>query len=358
MKIGILTFHRAHNYGAVLQCYALQKTINGLGHKADVIDYRQPFIEYYYNLLSRKRIKGVRGLLGYIWHFPERYRIVKRKGNIFNSFVKDNIILSKTCREDNIQDDYDAIVIGSDQLWSKSCLGGKFDPVYWGDFPKKKSTRLVGYAISSNRESINDLCGHHLTKLNNFQNLSLREQYSIDVLSQHTDKKLYHCIDPTLLTDSATWDSLVNEKYKSEKYVALYQVRFPYGKEMLKEKANALALKCGFRLIDLSDVSYSVNDFISIIKYAQCVVTSSFHATAFSIIFGTPLFAYRLNDGKDDRYTDLLNDLGMSDSVVDIKFIPSFIPKAQDKNDINERLKKYRKASIDFLQSSLRDNML
>lgn len=91
MKIGILTFHRAHNYGAVLQCYALQKTINGLGHKADVIDYRQPFIEYFYNLLSRKRVKGVRGLLGYIWHFPERYRIVKRKGNIFNTFVKDNI---------------------------------------------------------------------------------------------------------------------------------------------------------------------------------------------------------------------------------------------------------------------------
>lgn len=54
----------------------------------------------------------------------------------------------------------------------------------------------------------------------------------------------------------------------------------------------------------------------------------------------------------------MLNDLGMSDSIVDIKFIPSFIPKAQDKNDINERLKKYKNASIDFLQSSLRDNML
>ena len=57
MRIGILTFHRAHNYGAVLQCYALQETLKRMGHDVQVIDYRQPWIEDFYNLFCRNMIR-------------------------------------------------------------------------------------------------------------------------------------------------------------------------------------------------------------------------------------------------------------------------------------------------------------
>ena len=64
MKVGILTFHRAHNYGAVLQCYALQETLKRMGHDVQVIDYAQPWIEEFYKLFSRSMYRSAGGFSG------------------------------------------------------------------------------------------------------------------------------------------------------------------------------------------------------------------------------------------------------------------------------------------------------
>ena len=99
MKIGILTFHRAHNYGAVLQCYALQEVLKGMGHDVEVIDYRQKWTEEVYKPFSltvmKVRCKGVHSTIRYIKGLHKRYTAVKKKRASFEAFNSTFLTISK-----------------------------------------------------------------------------------------------------------------------------------------------------------------------------------------------------------------------------------------------------------------------
>lgn len=116
MKIGILTFHRAHNYGAVLQCYALQQRLKMAGYDVSVIDYRQPAIERAYKCFD------VLYLLKNVFHLKKVYTYLKEFGNrkqtsvVFEDFSS---LFTKTeaCSASSLPQNFDAYIIGSDQLW-------------------------------------------------------------------------------------------------------------------------------------------------------------------------------------------------------------------------------------------------
>ena len=105
----------------------------------------------------------------------------------------------------------------------------------------------------------------------------------------------------------------------------------------------------GIELIDLSDYKYSPEDFISIIRYAQCVVTTSFHGTAFGLIFQRPLLVYRLNDGNDGRCLNILSMLGLSHCIMDLDQ-PAKIQKI-NYSDVANRLKTFQSASFEYIDS-------
>lgn len=356
MNVGILTFHRAHNYGAVLQCYALQEVLKQLGHNVDVIDYRQKWIESIYTSFSIYALvhrKGLRKKVSYIKNYNNRRKIVPNRKNHFEGFVTRNIKLSKLCNNrNNLPQNYDYYIIGSDQLWSTTCLGGRFDPIYWGDFLRNNHSKVIGYAISLDKSSIKEIVDRKLPVFENFSSLSLREVSAIDAFKEICNIPLHLAIDPTLLGNGLIWQKLINDQYKDRKYIALYQVRYPIKRNVLINKAKNLASRYGYELIDLSSAKYSVEDFVSIIKYARCVVTSSFHATVFSLIFGTPFYSYKLNDGKDGRYVDLLEQVGCLDRAVNIDFDPQDIIPLE-KSVVDENLEKIRKSSLDYLTTSI-----
>lgn len=156
MRIGILTFHRAHNYGAVLQCYALQEVLKSMGHEVLVIDYRQPFIEAIYSPFNFHRLKGLllhpRGIYRYVRSISQRLR----KRRIYTAFQNKHLRLTKP-RQKNIPEDFERYVIGSDQLWGLHCLGGIADDVYLGNFKHKSQSKIMGYAISTNLNSLKAL---------------------------------------------------------------------------------------------------------------------------------------------------------------------------------------------------------
>lgn len=327
MKVGILTFHRAHNYGAVLQCYALQEVIKGMGHDVEVIDYRQPWIEDYYRPLSwnyiRRRVHTIKGFLRYIKGYPKRKRTMSLKRNNFEKFCNTYLQIGKyPCFSTNVGY-YDAYVIGSDQLWSENCLGDSFDEVYMGKFPHSAESRVIGYAISINRSSLDDLCNYRIEDLKNFDFLSMREGFAVSKLTEKSHREISQTIDPTLLLEKEKWNPLIKTKYATRKYVVLYQVRAPQGRQVLYDKAKLIANVNGWDVIDLTMVTYGVDDFVSIIRYAQCVITSSFHATVFSVIFGVPFYSYLLKDGKDGRYEDLLKNVGLTDHLLDLDESPT-----------------------------------
>ena len=123
MKIGILTFHCAHNYGAVLQCYALQEYITSLGHKVEIIDYQpkyllKPYSIYKFNkIICKNPIQFIKNI---IWEIIQFYYRRKRHSN-FDSFIKNRLNLSQKIRQQNIPNHYDIYIIGYISL-----VGGQY----------------------------------------------------------------------------------------------------------------------------------------------------------------------------------------------------------------------------------------
>lgn len=362
MRIGVLTFHRAYNYGAVLQCYALQQYLQSLGHDTEVIDYRQPWIEAWYKPFSMTVFKyhllhHPKAVCRYIISYAKRKRILKIRSLHFQSFLSEFIRLSPypVLTIDDMPDSYDAYIIGSDQLWGKGCMGGKLDNIYLGNFKHAQESKIIGYAISSTDDSIKKLYDENRlsASLHQFSALSFRESSIADSIQALTGYSYPQTIDPTLLVDEKLWEPLINDEWKNKNYVAIYQVRGGNRlKSIMYRKAQQMAKQ--FRdcsIMDLSDMRFSVTDFLSIIKYAKFVVTSSFHATVFSVIFKTPFYAIKLNDGRDHRYVNLCSALGLDEQCINKN---SFVSeKDVDFSDVGMRLATLRQHSIRFIINSI-----
>lgn len=356
MRIGILTYHRAQNYGTVLQCYALQQVLIEMGHNVEVIDYCQPYIENFYkpHLCTRRIISNLIHLnitCAKIQLFKYFNSLARQKN--FSSFCKKYLNRSKPVIGNNIPKYYDCYIIGSDQLWGLYSTGGD-EPIYWGMFKRKPNSKLIGYAISSNRDYSKYLSLQEIAdRVRGFDALSLRELPVCEDIQTISNKKCNQCLDPTLLTTNHLWEPFLNNKYKNQKYVVTYFLREKQAVRIeLLKKAKEFASSKHLEVIDLSSVKYPVEDFISIIKYATCVFTSSFHGTVFSVIFGTPFTSICHHDGHDGRYVDLLNSLGLSNHLSELGTnlkLPPFV----NKQETDEKLKILRQESIQFLLNNI-----
>ncbi len=359
MNIGIITFQRAHNYGTVLQCYALQEVTKQLGHNATVIDYNQPFIKQLYTPSKfdqiRKEIFHPRALMG----LSTKFKSQKIRRQIFDSFCSQYINMSEECDSNSIPN-FDAYIVGSDQMWSIDCVGHIIDPVYFGKFARPDKSKLIGYAVSSNHYSINRLSSQLSELLNRFDAFSFREKAISQEVKAITSTDYPITIDPTLCADSRIWDKLIKDKWANRKYIAVYHILLRFSivaHELILKQAHRIANEHGWEIIDLSYGDYSVDDFVSVIRHAQCVITSSFHATVFSIIFSKPLFAVKLHDGNDTRYVNLLQTLHLDNLLVDLDFTNNW-PMEHDYNTASEILQTIRNQSVAFLKASVGDEKI
>ncbi len=191
-KVGIITFHRAINYGALLQGYALLEKVKECGADACMIDYRCPFVESAYRLtwgLNDKSFKGYRTWLKGVPH------LIKKKKN-FRRFAKQRLNLTSKYTEANINgfgDRLDVYITGSDQVWNMNVCGD--DRNYLLDFVKDDS-RKFSYAVSIGGYQMKD-DEKELAK--RFAKISMREKSACDYIAQETGRKVHKCLDPTLL---------------------------------------------------------------------------------------------------------------------------------------------------------------
>lgn len=352
MNIGILTFHQAHNYGAVLQCYALKEVLSQMGHEVEVIDYRQHHLEKHYAVWdSYKIITNLLHLnLGVAWNLVSSIYSNFRRRKLYRSFLRRYFNLTKSCNISNIPSNFDAYIIGSDQLWSKECLGGKFDQVYFGNFKRSIDSRLITYAVSSNDSSINELIDIGSSRFENLYNISLREKKYALSLSRTINREVTVDIDPVLLAGANIWFHLFNDEWKGRRYMVkcLYRDWFFH-----KNDIDNFIDSNKYEEIDLTSKTYSLIDFISSIYYSDFVLTTSFHATIFAIIFHKPFICLKLCDGNDERCENLLRELGLS-SNMHVK-----MPKSQYHDNImwsnvEGKLEELRKKSMQHLMDSLK----
>lgn len=360
MEIGILTFHCAHNYGAVLQCYALQEFLIKKGYNVEVIDYRPSYLIAPYktpNLFVSRNIKRMlRNTIAQMLKYPKAVR----RHKAFTKFIEDRLKLSQPCDEKHIMPDKDAYIFGSDQIWNYKITNGG-DDVYWGILPfDKKDKKYIAYAASMGIEKVTGKEKERIAgKLKIFDAVSVRENSLKNLLASISDIKVEQVLDPTLLAPRSVWNKLT-DCVKERGYVLVYQVRgdtntMDFARHIASQlNANVISLESYVRCkVERGKKSCaSPEDFVAYIKHASCVVTTSFHGTAFSVIFNRPFYCLELGDGEDGRSKSLLNSLHLDDRMVDKLERPSF--SDIDYSEANEILKALRKSSEQFLTKNLK----
>lgn len=325
MKLGILTFHCAHNYGALLQCLALQEYLKSLGHDVSVVDYRPWYL--------------VRGYLrsSYIYWFSRTPKLIvskfiyemkvhkarARRYDKFENFINQKINLAPYTPEMDFSE-YDAIFIGSDQVWDKAICGGKFDPVYFGD---KATCKIIPYAASGKMSSLTDDDKAFFEKqIERFVTIGVREKILQELLQPLTSKEVVHTVDPTLLAGTLLTSGIEDERLVKEKYVLIYEVVEHH--EVIRT-AREYAKAHGYKVVmlsaylqttdcDIRDQEATPSDFVNYIRHAECVLTSSFHGTALSIILKKRFYSFRQHTNSDLRIESLLNVAGLENRFIDL----------------------------------------
>lgn len=365
MKIGILTFHYAYNYGAVLQCYALQEALKEMGHEVSVIDYRQYDIANAYKLFRKKKILSKNPLL-LVKNICKETVLspfkLKRKRS-FEEFIKQNLNLTRRVSYDEIPDDFDVYIVGSDQIWNPKILGGKLDKAYLADFAFARDGKiLIAYAASSGPGKFNEQALAQLKETaERLDAVSVREENLWKTIDPLTQKKVEIVVDPTLLVNRNVWNKFVGQRLVQEKYILVYQV-VNHPETLLT--AKKLSRELGVKVIEIGAITRTkIKDiftkrladspavFLNLIKHAECMVTTSFHGTAISAIFNTPFYTIDINRKNDDRCANLLELLGQRNRFITSKFNENFTPV--DFTKTNKILERIKTKSTLFLEEAI-----
>lgn len=352
-RVGILSFHRASNYGAVLQAYALQTAFHKIGADAEIIDYRCQEVENAHNPKFFIKSHGIKSIL----RMPGKIK----KYRVFDRFRKERLKLSEMANASNIteiESTYTILVAGSDQLWNDRFSGR--DEQYF--LPNNVGAHKYTYAISVGDIYDPEFLRNNLVKYgDSISTLSLRENSSLDFISSITRTKCRVDVDPTLLLSKEDWLSIAEKPKIKKPYILIYTVAEP---DLLIEKAIQMSRLTGYQIIYLNSSFSNIPNvkkirfsspegFIGWFSEAAYVFTNSFHGTAFSIIMNKP---FVIEDhsirGKNIRSLDLIEKFKVGDRCINNKKNLSII---QDINwEIVNRLKfKYTQESLVYLRNMI-----
>ena len=368
MKIALLTFHTAANYGAALQAYALQKYLLDKGFDCEYINYVNESRRHEYDMMFHiwdslrhgKLISAVAYCLGSPFMALRKIR--------FNRFYEKNLKVTETVYRTSqeatvLNDDYDYFVVGSDQVWNPVCNGD--DSAFLLDFVKDGNKR-VSYSSSFGVASIDkeheDIYRNNLTQ---FKTLAVRESIGQEIIYHLTGRNAELVLDPVLLLNAEQWRSIMAEKKRKEHYIFSYTNRdsqtrdfFATGYKLNGKKHYVLSRYT--RPMDFLSsqvrVKYcmSPEDFIRTVNDAELVVTASFHCMALSIVLNRPFVAIITGDkGKDERPLSLLRILHLEDRILSPSMTIDDINRPIDYLEVNTRIEEMKKTSIDYLMKAL-----
>lgn len=359
MKIGILTFQQAINYGAVLQLYALQKIIQKLGTDPEVINYISPKLENDYKIIRRN--DGLRNLLASIFcakafcERKRRFKVFEKKYLNLTNELYSKRDLSRICNK------YDYLITGSDQVWNYTITDA--DSTYMLDFVEE-SNKKISYAASFGVAQIPDkLKVWYKNLLQDFKAISVREKQGQAIINSLCNKEVSVVLDPTFLLTKEDWTKLNIGDTKNKKYILVYCLR---RSNLLNEFAEKLKAKTGFEIIVLnprirniydksSAYSSGPEEFIRLFMNAEYVLTNSFHGTAFSINFNKNfLVDLDINStvNTNSRLLNILSLLGLEDRIIDNIDIEKMYQDI-DYSKVNTILDEERRKSINYLKMSL-----
>lgn len=372
-KIGLITFHASHNCGSILQAFALQKIIKDkLGYNVEIIDYCTPQQDKLYSIYSKEITP--KKILRNIW-FSFFYKILKKHYDDYEKGIHKYLVLSDKkytsfSSLNNIDELYDILICGSDQIWNIACED--YDDAYFLAFSNSK--KKIAYAPSFGAVNINqyaDDVEQYKHYLKDFHALSMREKNGKKWLEQLTNRNVELILDPTVLLTKDDWENYFNIKTTNQKFIFYYA--FSYSKEVnqkVKEisditnlpvlmfDATAWVRRRLYRYNFNLTKSTGPDMFFYLMKNAQLVFTTSFHGTVFSAIFEKTFWFLdsSMHNKDDDRALTMLEQFGITNRMVHVNdILDKDIFEQVDYEKVKEKIKPQQKYSLEYLENAIKE---
>ena len=362
MKIAVLTFFESENYGTVLQAYATQRYLEGLGHTVNLLHIKR-MVNGASNHYKKSKTKPT--LMGKI-----KYKIVtiltkkdvERKSKSFDDFRKNYLSISKYYQsEDELKndlEDYDLFISGGDQIWNP--YHKVFSLNYMFNF-LGGDKRRIAYGSSFGVGEIKDfnLLASMKECLEKYQAIGVREKSGVGIIN-NMGLNAKQVVDPVFLLNNE-WQEIMCKKPIKKKYCLVYAlIGYP---EEERKKISDFAKKKNLEVVILpynrqnslnnfkKGFSLSPQEFLAYIHSAEYVFTNSFHGLAFSILFKKQVFLLGCDSeeglAKRERLTDVLSqfDIGSRELGED---------KAIDYDRVFETMQKHIESSKSYIIESIK----
>lgn len=363
-KVAVITMHRIYNYGSVLQTYATQKVFEKERAKCEIIDYISPYRTKrlmfwdYPPKLKGKKIRRILYYAGKIFSFI-------LKDFTFGSFIKKNLSLSQNqyvTNKDLLDNppEADVYVTGSDQVWN-SIYNHGIDESYYLNFAAKNA-RKAAYAASFGVTELNKEEQHTIRPLlSEYFILSVRENSAVSILKNMGFESVC-LIDPTLQLCKEDWLTISSKRLVKSRYLLLFLLYNEDNGASLY--AKYVAEKKGLKIVKLSwelkkpkdvDILFThrkPQDFLSLVAYADFIVTNSFHGVAFSINLNRQ-FIFIPRSELNGRIESLLKLTGLENRMIQKENNLYVIEKNIDYTLVNSKLNEERKKTRNYIQKIL-----
>lgn len=367
MKIGILTlFYKNYNYGAQLQAFALCKVLNDMQFDCKQINYDycsisltykpEPYWLYIARLVRYRK-----------WYY--NYLKTKNKFDIFNYKIPQTQLYNVYTIPE-VNDHFDAFITGSDQVWNPAIWNSAF----FLDFVSDSKIK-VGYSISTGVNYFEkDEIDYLKNKINNYDYVSFRENDLFDLFSK-LNYKVEVMPDPTFLLTLNEWSDLASDRKIEERYILCYllgnsleniksSIEYSKKNHIKIYFISSLIWENRFlerSIVDKLLVGVSIEDFLSLIKNADLVITDSFHGVVFSCIFQRSFVVFnRFNDedtkSMNSRISSLMKNMQLNKIVKKIDYNDRYLLTDCEKESIRHFLEIQRNKGLLFLKKTLDNN--
>lgn len=376
MRIGIITLPLHNNYGGILQAYALQTVLKRMGHDAVVIDksryIKLPIFSLDRYVVYFKRL--VRKIL-FDRSMPVRWdKVANDKVKTISTYTDPFLDKNISRYEANFdysnlsQRNFDAFVVGSDQVWRPKYFGQNIISNAFLSFAKDWNVKRISYAASFGTEEweyTEEQTSECKDWIKKFDAVSVRESSAVKLCKEHLGVDALHVLDPTMLLSATDYIQLFKEANtpQSPGTLMCYVLDLNEDKQkvisFVEHTLNITAFSVNSKYEDPNAplderVQPPVETWLRGFYDADFVVTDSFHACVFSIFFKKPFIVYGNDERGMARFHSLLSVFGLENRlIINSADAQKVIAEPIDWNAVNIRKKEWQEKSLNFLKNNL-----
>lgn len=377
MKVGIVTIIDYRNYGNRLQNFALQKIMESKGIDAVTI-LNDFYKDYKYNdkSITNSFMHCVKVLIWNIWSKftknSHKLNYVGKSDDLLKKRIYNNISFSKKyINETNYLvrggithtkkwKGFDYLIVGSDQVWNPKMNFATDFFFLQRVAPEKRVAFSASCGVDRIPKQYEEQWKRYLSGM---KSVSVREKSAAKYIESVCDRKVEVLLDPTMLVEREVWNEIISPiKKKSGRYLLTYIL----GDDETNAFINELSLKTGLQVISLNDrrekewFVIAADEFVSLIANAELVITDSFHACVFSILYEREFFViHRKGDIEDifSRIDNLLKLFNLEDRIIDKMSVEGLNAYPLSHQNIEDILERERKRAENFLDKVLSEKI-